>query len=159
MAKPALVVRQTGNMCCLLVMGGVYRSSVPSGGTQVKYRCRCRVTQPAVAASKTAISGDLLSAVISTRYILVFRKDNPNVFNSLIQNWPRFQRHKIHMLLILLALCLRKPNGISHLLSMAYAIAGNGCFKDQHWRKASFALAARIDKTNVVSGYKASKQA
>src|SRR6516165_10516107 len=73
-----------------------------------------------------AISGDLLSAVISTRYILVFRKDNPNVFNSLIQNWPRFQRHKIHMLLILLALCLRKPNGISHLLSMAYAIAGNG---------------------------------
>src|SRR6516164_4279904 len=99
----------------------------------------------------SAISGDLLSAVISTRYILVFRKDNPNVFNSLIQNWPRFQRHKIHMLLILLALCLRKPNGISHLLSMAYAIAGNGCFKDQHWRKASFALAARIDKTNVVS--------
>jgi transposase-like protein len=39
---------------------------------------------------KTAISGELLSAVISVRYILGFRKDNPNVFNSLIQNWPRF---------------------------------------------------------------------
>jgi hypothetical protein len=38
----------------------------------------------------TAISGELLSAVISVRYILGFRKDNPNVFNSLIQNWPRF---------------------------------------------------------------------
>src|SRR5215831_5461465 len=42
MAKPSPAVRQTGNMRCLLVMGGVYRSSVPSGGTQVKYRCRCR---------------------------------------------------------------------------------------------------------------------
>ena len=30
------------------------------------------------------------------------------------------------MLLILLALCLRKPNGISHLFSIAYALAGNG---------------------------------
>jgi hypothetical protein len=38
----------------------------------------------------SAISGELLSAVISVRYILGFRKDNPNVFNSLIQNWPRF---------------------------------------------------------------------
>jgi hypothetical protein len=38
----------------------------------------------------TAISGDLLSAVISTRYIFGFRKDNPNVFNSLIQSWPHF---------------------------------------------------------------------
>ena len=38
----------------------------------------------------TAISGDLLSAVISIRYILGFRKDNPNVFNSLIQNWLHF---------------------------------------------------------------------
>jgi len=37
-----------------------------------------------------AISGDLLSAVISTRYILDFRKDNPNVFNNLIQNWLCF---------------------------------------------------------------------
>src|SRR5262245_5951905 len=37
-----------------------------------------------------AISGDLLSAVISTRYILGFRKDNPNVFNDLIQNWLCF---------------------------------------------------------------------
>jgi hypothetical protein len=40
--------------------------------------------------SYPAISGELLSAVISVRYILGFRKDNPNVFNSLIQNWPRF---------------------------------------------------------------------
>jgi hypothetical protein len=37
-----------------------------------------------------AISGDLLSAVISTHYIFGFRKDNPNVFNNLIQNWPHF---------------------------------------------------------------------
>jgi integrase family protein with SAM-like domain len=37
-----------------------------------------------------AISGDLLSAVISTYYIFGFRKDNPNVFNNLIQNWPHF---------------------------------------------------------------------
>jgi hypothetical protein len=36
----------------------------------------------------SAISGDLLSAVISIRYIFGFRKDNPNVFNSLIQSWP-----------------------------------------------------------------------
>ena len=38
----------------------------------------------------SAISGDLLSAVISTRYILGFRKDNSNVFNRLIQNWLHF---------------------------------------------------------------------
>jgi Na+/H+ antiporter NhaD/arsenite permease-like protein len=38
----------------------------------------------------TAISGGLLSAVISIRYILGFRKDNPNVFNGLMQNWPHF---------------------------------------------------------------------
>ena len=37
---------------------------------------------------ETAISGDLLSAVISIRYILGFRKDNPNVFNMLVQNLP-----------------------------------------------------------------------
>jgi hypothetical protein len=36
----------------------------------------------------TAISGDLLSAVISIRYILGFRKDNPNVFSMLVQNSP-----------------------------------------------------------------------
>src|SRR5216683_4239534 len=30
------------------------------------------------------------------------------------------------MLLILLTLCLRKPNGISHLFSIAYAFSGNG---------------------------------
>jgi hypothetical protein len=35
-----------------------------------------------------AISGALLSAVISIRYILGFRKDNPNVFNMLVQNLP-----------------------------------------------------------------------
>jgi hypothetical protein len=35
-----------------------------------------------------AISGDLLSAVISIRCILGFRKDNPNVFNMLVQNLP-----------------------------------------------------------------------
>src|SRR4030095_992113 len=34
----------------------------------------------------------------------------------------------MHMLLILLALCLRKSDGISHLFSIAYAFAGNGCF-------------------------------
>jgi hypothetical protein len=39
---------------------------------------------------RAVISGDLLSAVISIRYILGFRKDNPNVFNNLIQNWPHF---------------------------------------------------------------------
>src|SRR4029453_18594118 len=33
----------------------------------------------------------------------------------------------MHMLLILLALCLRKSDGISHLFSIAYAFAGNGC--------------------------------
>jgi hypothetical protein len=32
------------------------------------------------------------------------------------------------MLLILLTLCLRKPDGISHLFSIAYAFAGNGCY-------------------------------
>ena len=35
-----------------------------------------------------AISGVLLSAVISIRYILGFRKDNPNVFNMLVQSLP-----------------------------------------------------------------------
>jgi hypothetical protein len=38
----------------------------------------------------TAISSDLLSTVISTRYISGFRKDNPNVFNSLMQNRLHF---------------------------------------------------------------------
>jgi hypothetical protein len=33
----------------------------------------------------------------------------------------------MHMSLILLALCLRKPNDISRLFSIAYAFAGNGC--------------------------------
>ena len=33
----------------------------------------------------------------------------------------------MHILLILLTLCLRKPDGISHLFSIAYAFAGNGC--------------------------------
>src|SRR5207302_2046954 len=33
----------------------------------------------------------------------------------------------MHMLLILLTLCLRKPDGTSRLFSIAYAFAGNGC--------------------------------
>jgi hypothetical protein len=33
----------------------------------------------------------------------------------------------MHMSLILLTLCLRKPDGTSHLFSIAYAFAGNGC--------------------------------
>ena len=43
---------------------------------------------PELSAWYTAISGDLLSAVISIRCILGFRKDNPNVFNMLVQNLP-----------------------------------------------------------------------
>jgi hypothetical protein len=39
---------------------------------------------------RPAISGGLLSAVISIRYILGFRKGNPNIFNGLIQDWPHF---------------------------------------------------------------------
>jgi len=38
--------------------------------------------------TQAAIPGDLLSAVISTRYILSFRKGNPNVSNMLVQNLP-----------------------------------------------------------------------
>jgi hypothetical protein len=45
-----------------------------------------RVHAVRTVAMGTAISGDLLSAVISARYILGFRKDNPNVFNTLVQN-------------------------------------------------------------------------
>ena len=48
------------------------------------------ISLPDVLMSASAISGDLLSAVISIRYIFGFRKDNPNVFNSLIQSWPHF---------------------------------------------------------------------
>jgi hypothetical protein len=58
-------------------------SPTPERGTQG------RETTPEVSTQVTetaAISGDLLSAVISTRYILGFRKDNPNVFNMLVQN-------------------------------------------------------------------------
>jgi Helix-turn-helix domain len=43
---------------------------------------------PEAGQESAAISGDLLSAVISTCYILGFRKDNPNVFNMLVQNLP-----------------------------------------------------------------------
>src|SRR5262249_32444227 len=32
----------------------------------------------------------------------------------------------MHMSLILLTLCLRKPDGISHLFSITYTFAGNG---------------------------------
>src|SRR5262245_23456986 len=38
----------------------------------------------------------------------------------------------MHMLLILLTLCLRKPYGISRLFSIAYAFTGNGCYPLQH---------------------------
>ena len=43
----------------------------------------------------------------------------------------------MHMLLILLTLCLRKPDGISHLFSIAYAFAGNGWYVsgDIFWNK------------------------
>jgi len=47
-------------------------------------------TRTLILKRSTAISGDLLRAVISTCYIFGFRKDNPNVFNSLIQNWLHF---------------------------------------------------------------------
>jgi hypothetical protein len=53
----------------------------PESFRAVRWHCRN---------GQTAISGDLLSAVISIRYIFGFRKDNPNVFNSLIQSWPHF---------------------------------------------------------------------
>jgi hypothetical protein len=48
----------------------------------------CRPSRRIHLVSRTAISGDLLSAVVSTCYILGFRKDNPNVFNMLVQNLP-----------------------------------------------------------------------
>jgi hypothetical protein len=51
----------------------------------------CRELDPDIRTrdfQRTAISGDLLSAVVSTCYILGFRKDNPNVFNMLVQNLP-----------------------------------------------------------------------
>ena len=54
-------------------------------GTGVRQALRFVLTR-----SGAAISGDLLSAVISICYIFGFRKDNPNVFNSLIQSWPYF---------------------------------------------------------------------
>jgi hypothetical protein len=76
--------------------------------------------------ARSAISGDLLSTVISIHYILGFRKDNPNVFNTLIQDLSIASGIKMHMLLILLTLCLRKPDGISRLFSIAYTAAGNG---------------------------------
>src|SRR4030095_15265901 len=43
----------------------------------------------------------------------------------------------MHMLLILLTLCLRKPYGISHLFSMVYAFAGNGCTKNDSGAEAA----------------------
>ena len=39
-------------------------------------------------AELAAISGGLLSAVISTRYSFGFRKHNSNVFNMLVKNLP-----------------------------------------------------------------------
>src|SRR6476619_916772 len=35
----------------------------------------------------------------------------------------------MHILLIVLTLCLRKPDGISRLFSIAYVFAGNGCVR------------------------------
>jgi hypothetical protein len=43
MANPSPAVRQAGNICCLLVIERVSRSSISSGGSHVKDRCRCRV--------------------------------------------------------------------------------------------------------------------
>src|SRR5215471_7687741 len=40
MAKPSPLVRQAGSIGCLLMIYGVCRRSVPSGGTQVKYKRR-----------------------------------------------------------------------------------------------------------------------
>src|SRR5438552_1770332 len=43
MAKPSPPVRQAGNIGSLLMIRGVCRRKVPSGGAQVKSKCRCRV--------------------------------------------------------------------------------------------------------------------
>jgi hypothetical protein len=56
------------------------------GGGHISYG----LTNSFTGAYRSAISGDLLSAVISIRYIFGFRKDNPNVFNGLIQSWLHF---------------------------------------------------------------------
>src|SRR2546429_5664109 len=42
MAKPSPPVRQAGNIGSLLMIRGVCRRKVPSGGAQVKSKCRCR---------------------------------------------------------------------------------------------------------------------
>src|SRR5215831_17830373 len=41
-ANPSPAVRQAGNIRSLLMIRGVYRRSLPSACTHVKYRCRCR---------------------------------------------------------------------------------------------------------------------
>ena len=74
--------------CVLLDRGGQEEALCFSNSEPVeKTRQHRTALQPV---SPPAISGDLLSAVISIRYIFGFRKDNPNVFNSLIQSWPHF---------------------------------------------------------------------
>ena len=62
--------------------------AVPSKYATLLYGTRLLHRRLADLCIMPAISGDLLSAVISTRYILGFRKDNPNVFNMLVQNLP-----------------------------------------------------------------------
>src|SRR2546429_9938989 len=43
-ANPSPPVRQAGNIGSLLMIRGVCRRKVPSGGAQVKSKCRCRDT-------------------------------------------------------------------------------------------------------------------
>ena len=59
-----------------------------AGGAIIPLKTKWKKLRKSKWDTDTAISGDLLSAVISTRYILGFRKDNPNVFNMLVQNLP-----------------------------------------------------------------------
>ena len=49
----------------------------------------------------------------------------------------------MHMFLILLALCLRKSDGISHLFSIAYAFAGNG------WKEFEHRIANKMQTTGL----------
>ena len=53
------------------------------------------------------------------------------------------------MLLILLTLCLRKPDGISHLFSTTYTFAGNGCIPEPRALRIGI---ANDTQTEVVLG-------